>query len=43
MAGQAEGNLDAASQLADRIAEVAPSHHCNHRPNTTQRQFATED
>jgi len=24
LAGQAEGNLDAASQLADRIAEVAP-------------------
>jgi hypothetical protein len=24
LAGQAEGNLDAAAQLADRIAEVAP-------------------
>jgi len=24
LAGQAEGNLDAASQLADRIAEIAP-------------------
>ena len=26
LVGQAEGNLDAASQLADRIAEVAPLH-----------------
>jgi hypothetical protein len=25
LAGQAEGNLDSASQLADRISEVAPS------------------
>jgi hypothetical protein len=31
MAGQAKGNLDAASQLADRIAEVA--HHCISRPS----------
>jgi hypothetical protein len=32
LAGQAQGNLDAASQLAYGIAEVAPSHHCISRP-----------
>jgi len=38
MAGQSEGNLDATSQLADRIAEVAPlPTTCIHPPSSRIR------